>query len=81
MKMKGIPERLICQATLDGKPVEGVMILAGFGVRAKNVYAFIFGPTNHDGCIIFTRQQVLKRANPHLATAIMDYVAKRIYEV
>ena len=72
--MKAIPERLICQATLEGKPVAGVLIHAGFGVEEKNPYGFIFGPTNHDGCVIITREEVLKRADAELAMAMMDFV-------
>jgi hypothetical protein len=72
--MNEIPDRLICQATLDGCSVAGVMIRAGFGVVAKNAYAFIFGPTNHDGCVVITRDEVIKRADEELNGAIMDYV-------
>jgi len=75
--MNEIPERLICQATLNGKPVVGVMIHAGFGVIAKNAYHFIIGPTNHDGCVVITKDEVLKYADEQSKFGLMDYVNLR----
>ena len=71
--MKEIPKRLICQATRDGIPIPDVMVRIGFGVLRKNAYAFIFGPTNHDGCVVITREEVLRRADEELNMAIMDF--------
>jgi hypothetical protein len=71
--MNEIPERMICQATQNGKPISGIMIQIGIGVVAKNSYRFSFGPTNHDGCTIITRDEILKRSAEQLNLAMMDY--------
>lgn len=71
--MNQIPERLILQATLNGDPVEGVMLRAGFGVTSKNSYSFYFGPTNHDGCAVLTRDEIIEQATNEMKFALMDY--------
>ena len=71
--MNEIPERLILQATLNGDPVEGIMLRAGFGVTAKNSYSVTFGLTNHDGCAVIRKEEIIEDATETLKLAIMDY--------
>jgi hypothetical protein len=71
--MTDIPQRLIFQATLDGKPVKGVWIMIGFGVTEKNSYSVLLGPSNYDGCVTITKSQILKEAAQQMSLALMDY--------
>lgn len=71
--MTELPQRIICQATLDGKPVKGVWVNIGFGVTEKNSYHFVLGPTNHDGCTVITKDQILKEAAQTSSLGLMDF--------
>ncbi|MDF7827024.1 hypothetical protein P4B35_23570 [Pontiellaceae bacterium B12227] len=71
--MNEIPERLILQATFNGDPVEGIMLRVGFGVTAKNSHSVIFGLTNHDGCAVLTKKEIIEDTTETVKLSMMDY--------
>ena len=71
--MAQIPDRIICQAQVEGKPVEGVLVIARFGVVHKNPYSIVFGPTDQEGIAVITKPEILKQAQEELKIALMDF--------
>jgi hypothetical protein len=68
-----IPDRITCQASIDGQPVAGVLITARFGVTHKNAYSFIFGPTNDEGVAELSKSEIIESADKELELAMMDF--------
>ena len=68
-----IPSKLCCKVTYSGKPIKGLMLISLFGVKRKNAYSIVFGPTNSTGMTEITKQLILDDAKEQLECAMMDY--------
>jgi hypothetical protein len=71
--MRPLPDELRCKATVGGDAFPGILLIAKFGVTAKNSYAFIFGPTDSAGVALLSKADVISQANEQLNLALMDY--------
>jgi hypothetical protein len=68
-----IPCKVQFVASHMGQPIQGVLLLAAFGVRARNTYRVVIGPTDENGVATVTRDEICHEAKALMQMAMMDY--------
>jgi hypothetical protein len=64
----------VLRLTLDGVPLPGALVRTRIPMRAKNDFDFCLGPTDEDGTLRLTRDQLVDRAMKEKAFFIMDFL-------
>ena len=68
-----LPERIKVTATIDSRPLDGVLILVLIVTTFKNNFSLLFGPTNEHGELVITGADMIKEALRAQEMYIMDY--------
>ena len=68
-----LPERIEVMVTVDGKPLEGVLIQVSIVTTFKNNFNLLFGPTDDQGRVVITRAEMIKEARRDQELFITDY--------
>ena len=68
-----VPSRIKMTAYIQDRASAGMFAFLSFGMSRKNAHHFIFGPSNAEGQIEVTGQQILKESRKNQDLFIMDY--------
>ena len=68
-----LPERIAIRVLADGRPVAGVFASVTIRTTRKNDFGLGFGPTNEDGGLVISREDLLREAEKERRLFIMDY--------
>jgi hypothetical protein len=71
-KMK-LPERVDIRVAADGKPAPGMFVCVTLRMARKNDFALGFGPSDQDGRVRISREDLLQEAEKERRFFIMDY--------
>lgn len=73
MLVMKLPEQIEVTATVDSKPLEGVLILVTIVTTYKNDFHLLFGPTDDKGRLVITRDEMIREAQRERELFLMDY--------
>ncbi len=68
-----IPNRIEFQIHADGKPIKGLLCLLTAETNYKNSFSLVVGPSNSDGLMSVTKEDILAKANEDARMFLMDY--------
>lgn len=68
-----LPEQLSIRVLGDGRPLQGMFAVVEVDMRVKNNFYFLFGPSDSEGRIQVSREQLLQEEKKALSFALMDY--------
>jgi len=68
-----LPERLEVRVLVDGTPTVGMFVCVTIRMTRKNDFGLGFGPTNEEGELMISREDLLREAEKERRLFIMDY--------
>ena len=68
-----LPEKIEVKITAAGQPVAGLLVDARIVTTRKNNFVLLFGPTDENGELTITREDLLRQAEQDRQFFIMDY--------
>src|SRR4030042_6346754 len=68
-----LPKRIDCTLTYERKPLANLMLLANFSTVRKNSYDFVVGPSDQQGKVSLTYEEIKRRADSQMELALMDF--------
>jgi hypothetical protein len=73
MQENKLPKRIDCTLAYEKKPVADLMLLAEFTTVRKNSYAIVSGPSDQQGKVTITYEEIKRQADSQLELALMDF--------
>ena len=68
-----LPSRIVVRVTANGHAVGGMFICIKLKMSVRNDFDLVFGPTDDEGGIIVTRENLLSEADKDRSFFLMDY--------
>jgi hypothetical protein len=68
-----LPDRVLVRCSLGDEPFEGAWLRLTLGVTRKNPFHLVIGPSDAQGWIIVTRDDLLSEARKYTELSPMDY--------
>jgi len=68
-----LPERIYIRILADGRPVAGMFALVTIRTTRKNEFGLGFGPTDENGGLVISREDLLREAEKERRLFITDY--------
>jgi len=73
MNKNKLPNRVDCQIVYKKNPIADLMLLIELKTVRKNAYNIIAGPSDQEGVVVITYDEIMKQAGKQLELALMDF--------
>ena len=74
-----IPAKMLITIKVGDRPTKGMFVILKFLMARKNSYNLVFGPSDEQGRVEATRDEIIKDARKSMELFLMDYGEIKTY--